>query len=139
MKRATERRLLIAGSIWNLFTALLTIFSYNTWFTEEGGRHFQGGEASLLITGTHLMDNVSKVIFVFGLFIFAGSIINFLIAIKLKDNMIQHKILTWIGIWGIIQLVSMDVLGFLIYLIAFVIYLAKNKAIKLSKGQLSIS
>ncbi|MFD1848602.1 hypothetical protein [Oceanobacillus bengalensis] len=136
MNRGLERKLLFTGAGWNLFTALLTIFSYHTWFNNQGAKQLGNADGSTLLVGTHLLDNVSKVILTFGLFMFVASILNFLIAVKLKDNMIQKKVLIWIGIWAAVQLATMDVIGFVIYLLAFVIYFAKNKAIKLSNGVL---
>lgn len=41
------------------------------------------------------------------------------------------------AIWGAVLLASMDIIGFLLVLIAFVTYLAKNKAIKLTKEELA--
>ena len=132
MTRKTERTLLFIGSIWNLITSLLTMFSYHTWFNREGAQQLESIDTGTLILGTHLIDNISKVILTFGLFVFVGSIVNFFIAIKLKDDRVQPKVMIWIASWGIIQLVSMDILGFIIYMIAFVIYFAKNKAVKIS-------
>ncbi|MFS0752404.1 hypothetical protein [Oceanobacillus sp. 1P07AA] len=132
MYRKTERRLLFVGATWNLITSLLTIFSYNTWFQAQGKVVLEGAEAESLVIGASMLDNISKVILTFGLFVFVGAIINFLIAVKLKDNTIQKSFLIWIGVWSVIQLASMDILGFVIYLLIFIIYLAKNKAIRLS-------
>lgn len=135
MKRSIERNLLFVGSTWNLITSLLTIFSYNTQFNKEGARLLEKANTGTQIIGTNLMGNISKVILGFGLFILLGSIINFFIAIKIKDNMIQYNFMIWILIWAFIQLVTMDIIGFIIFMIAFIIYLAKNKAIKLSRNE----
>lgn len=135
MKRTAERTLLLIGACWNLVTALLTIFSYNTWFSNEGAKQFENTEKNMQLVGTHLMNNVSNIIFIFGLFVLLGAIFNFIIALRLKDNQIQNKLLVWIGIWGVFQLLTMDIVGFLLFLFAFVLYLAKNKAIKLSLAQ----
>ncbi|GLO65433.1 MULTISPECIES: hypothetical protein [Oceanobacillus] len=132
MRRKAERRLLFVGATWNLITSLLTIFSYNTWFQAQGKVALEGAEAESLVMGASMLDNISKVIMTFGLFVFVGAIINFLIAVKLKDNTIQKTFLIWIGVWTAIQLASMDILGFVIYLLVFIIYIAKNKAIRLS-------
>jgi len=136
MKRGIERKLLIIGSIWNLVTALLTIFSYNSWFTKEGEKQLLNSETNTMIAGSQMINNISSIIFLFGLFVFVGALVNFLIAVILKDNEIQYKLMIWIGIWAAIQLLSMDILGFLIYMVAFVIYMAKNKAIKMSDKKL---
>jgi hypothetical protein len=135
MSRGLERKLLIAGSIWNLVTALITIFGYSTWFKKEGIQGLQGAEPAAMAVGTTMIDSVSKVIVTFGLFIFVGAIVNFLVARNLRDDEIQKKMVLWIACWGIIQLLAMDVVGFVIYMIAFVIYMAKNKAVKLQHIQ----
>jgi hypothetical protein len=135
MSRGLERKLLIAGSIWNLVTALITLFGYSTWFKQEGIQGLQGSEPAVIAVGTTMIDSVSKVIVTFGLFIFVGAVVNFLIARNLRDDEIQKKTVLWIACWGIIQLLAMDVVGFVIYLIAFVIYMAKNKAVKLHQIQ----
>lgn len=134
MSRKLERNLLVLGSIWNLITSLLTIFSYNTWFHKEGTSQLSFADPDTMIVGTHLLDNISKVILTFGLLMFVGSIVNFLIAIKIKDAVIQKKVLIWIGFWGVVQLISMDIIGFVIFMVVFIIYLSKNKAIKLSEN-----
>src|SRR5690625_7350523 len=88
MTRKTERTMLFIGSIWNLITSLLTMFSYHTGFNREGAQQLESIDIGTLILGTHLIDNISKVILTFVLFVFVGSIINFIIVINLKDNMI---------------------------------------------------
>lgn len=133
MSRGLERKLLIIGSFWNLVTSLLTIFSYYNWFDREGSLSLENSDLNTMIAGSQMVNNVLQVILLFGIFMLVGAIINFLIAVKIKDNEIQNKVLVWIGIWGLVQLASMDIIGFLIFLIAFVIYLAKNKAIKITK------
>ncbi|WP_299089402.1 hypothetical protein [uncultured Metabacillus sp.] len=134
MSRGLERKLLIAGSIWNIITGLITIFGYSTWFKNTGAKELQGTSVDTKVVGTVLIDEVSGVILTFGLFIFVGAIVNFLIARNLKDNEIQKKALLWIAFWGLLQLFVMDIVGFVLFLVAYVIYTAKNKAIKLSQA-----
>lgn len=137
MKRNIERKLLFAGSIWNLITSLITLFSYNTTFKEDGARLLDttNNNTETLIYEAYLIDNISGVILTFGLFIFVGSIVNYFISIKLKDNKIQCYVMSWILIWGLVQLISMDIIGFIIFMVSFIIYTAKNKAIKLTLSE----
>ncbi|WP_067839426.1 hypothetical protein [Amphibacillus sediminis] len=132
MKRGIERKLVMIGATWNLFTSLMTLFGYYRWFNREGSQAFQGVEVELAIVGTSLIDNISRIILTFGLFIFVMAIVNFLVGLHLKDGQIQTKIWIWLGIWAFVQLLTSDVIGFLIFMFAFVIYLAKNKAIRLA-------
>ncbi|HZH59878.1 MAG TPA: hypothetical protein VEY70_09925 [Metabacillus sp.] len=136
MSRGLERKLLMVGSIWNMITALITIFGYSTWFKKTGVQGLQNTSVDTMLVGTTMIDSVSKVILTFGLFMFVGAIVNFLIARNMQDNIIQRKTLIWIACWGLLQLLVMDVIGFVLFLIAFVIYTAKNKAIKLSQSRL---
>ncbi|WP_096189022.1 hypothetical protein [Evansella halocellulosilytica] len=133
MNRGLERKLLITGSLWNLITALLTMFSYYTWFKREGAQRLELVDQSTALAGSQMVNNILDVILLFGIFMLVGAIVNFIIAIKMKDNQIQNKVIIWIGIWGAVQLLSMDLIGFAIFSIAFVIYLAKNKAVRLSQ------
>ncbi|WP_084309297.1 hypothetical protein [Alkalihalobacterium bogoriense] len=133
VSRGLERKLLIAGSVWNLVTSLITIFSYYSWFNREGAQRLENVDMNTAIAGSQMINNILQVILMFGLFIFVGAIITFLVAVKIKDNEIQSKVVIWIAVWGLVQLASMDFIGFAIFLIAFVIYLAKNKAIRLAK------
>ncbi|WP_260681914.1 hypothetical protein [Alkalicoccobacillus porphyridii] len=85
-----------------------------------------------MLAGSQMVNNVLQVILLFGIFTLIGAIITFFLAVKMKDHSIQKGIMIWIAVWGMILLFSMDILGFLLFLIAFVIYLAKNKAIRLA-------
>ncbi|KGA98496.1 hypothetical protein AJ85_07540 [Alkalihalobacillus alcalophilus ATCC 27647 = CGMCC 1.3604] len=134
IKRGLERKILIIGSAWNLITSLLTIFSYYSWFDQEGAKRLENQDWNTMIAGSQMVNNVLQVILMFGIFMLVGAIVTFLIAVKLKDNEIQYGVIVWIAIWGLIQLVSMDILGFILFLIAFVIYLAKNRAVRLIKN-----
>lgn len=132
MNRGIERKLIMSGAVWNLFTSLMTLFGYYRWFNEQGAQALEGESAELTIVGTSLVGNISRVILAFGLFMLIIAIINFLVGVHLKDNQIQKKTMVWLGIWVIIQLICTDIIGFLIYLFAFIIYLAKNKAVRLA-------
>ena len=138
MSRGLERKLLIAGSIWNLILSVVTLFGYSTWFKTSGLEGLQDASPETVVVGTTLIDSVSKVILTFGLFMFVGAIVNFIIAKNVKDDTIQKKIIAWIVCWGLIQLFSMDIVGFVLYLITFVIYMAKNKAIKITQVENTI-
>ncbi len=126
MKRGFERKLIMIGALWNLVTSLLTIFSYNSWFTSQGEKQLQNLDTNTMIAGSQMVNNVSKIIFIFGLFVLIGAIVNFLVATKIKDNEIQYKLIIWIGVWAILQILSMDVIGFVLYMLAFVLYMAKK-------------
>jgi hypothetical protein len=132
MSRGLERKLLITGAAWNMITALLTIFNYYSWFNKEGARRLETADLNTAIAGSQMVNNILQVILIFGIFMLVGAIITFLVAVKIRDNDIQKKVVIWIGFWAVVQLMSMDLIGVAIYLVAFVVYLAKNKAIRLA-------
>ncbi|WP_078579021.1 DUF4064 domain-containing protein [Salipaludibacillus agaradhaerens] len=132
MSRGLERKLLIIGAAWNMITALLTIFNYYSWFNREGAQRLEAVDLNTAIAGSQMVNNILQIILIFGIFMLVGAIITFLVAVKIRDNEIQKKVVIWIGFWAVVQLMSMDLIGVSIYLIAFVVYLAKNKAIKMS-------
>lgn len=135
MKRGLERRLIMSGAVWNLFTALLTLFGYYGWFNDQVNLALEGQSVEIQVVSTSLAGNVSRVILAFGLFMFVMAIINFLVGVHLKDGEIQKNITRWLIVWIVIQLISMDIIGFLLYLFAFIFYKAKNKAVYLAQNQ----
>ncbi|MFA9458013.1 hypothetical protein ACERJO_14745 [Halalkalibacter sp. AB-rgal2] len=132
VSRKLERTFIIIGAAWNLVIALVTMFQYYTWFQREGAIKLEETDMNTMIAGSQMVNNVLQVILIYSLFIFVGAIVNFLIAVKLQDDEIQYKVLIWIGVWAAIMLTMTDIIGFALYSIAFVMYLAKNKAIKLA-------
>ncbi|WP_231686850.1 hypothetical protein [Bacillus sp. JCM 19034] len=135
ISRKLERTFMIIGAAWNLVISLVTMFQYYTWFQHEGALRLEETDINTMIAGSQMVNNVLQVILIYSLFIFVGAIVNFLIAVKVQDDEIQYKVLIWIGVWSAIMLAMMDIVGFALYSIAFVMYLAKNKAIKLKNGE----
>lgn len=135
ISRKLERTFMIIGAAWNLVISLVTMFQYYSWFQREGALRLVETDMNTMIAGSQMVNNVLQVILIYSLFIFVGAIINFLIAVKVQDDEIQYKVLIWIGVWSAIMLATMDIIGFALYSIAFVMYLAKNKAIKLKNGE----
>jgi len=131
MSRGMERKLLIVAASWNIITAIITIFGYSLWFKRTGVEGLDSSTLNGFMASSTFVDHISKVIVTFGLFIFVGSLISYIVAKNLRDDEIQYKSLIWIGCWGVIMLLSMDLIGFALYLITFVVYLSKNKAVKL--------
>ncbi|WP_035342024.1 hypothetical protein [Halalkalibacter hemicellulosilyticus] len=132
VSRKLERSFIIIGAAWNLVIALVTMFQYYTWFQREGALKLEETDMNTMIAGSQMVNNVLQVILIYSLFLFVGAIVNFLIAVKLQDDEIQYKVLIWIGVWAAIMLTMTDIIAFALYSIAFVMYVAKNKAIRLA-------
>ena len=68
MKRKAEKLLMMAGGIWNIVAAALTIFGYSGWFREEGTKvlsHVDKADYA----NTSLLDNLVQVAMIYGLFV----------------------------------------------------------------------
>lgn len=131
MKRGIERKFVMVGAIWNLFTALMTLFGYYGWFNNQVDRAMGNQAVDVQFVSASMAGNVSRVILGFGLFMFVMAIINFLVGVHLKDDRIQTRTQRWLLIWSILQLFMLDIIGFLLYLFGYVFYKAKNKAMRL--------
>lgn len=129
MKRKAEKLLMMAGGIWNIVAAALTIFGYSGWFREEGTKvlsHVDKADYA----NTSLLDNLVQVAMIYGLFILIMGIVTLFVARLMEGQIVDRKIMIWLGVCTVISFVSFDVIGIFFYLAALVIYLARNKALK---------
>lgn len=133
MSRKLERTLLMIGSGWNMIVSLITIFGYSTWFRNAGIQRITNNGKNIQFN-SRLLDNITLIIMVFGLLILVGALFNVYVAWHIQDGEIQKKVMIWMIIWGIVNLISCDPIGFGIYLITFVMYYSRNKSIKLAKS-----
>ncbi|MFP7331974.1 hypothetical protein SFC23_01260 [Shouchella clausii] len=132
MRRSFERRCLIVGGVWNITTALLTIFGYSPWFKQSGTKRLENETAETMLVTSQLISDVINVVLLFGLFVLVGGVISLVIATKIKDNEIQNGILIWTGLWAALLFLAMDIIGFAVFFMAFMMYVSKNKAIKIA-------
>lgn len=121
------------GSGWNMIVSLITIFGYSTWFRNAGIQRITNNGKNIQFN-SRLLDNITLIIMVFGLLILVGALFNVYVAWHIQDGEIQKKVMIWMIIWGIVNLISCDPIGFGIYLITFVMYYSRNKSIKLVKS-----
>lgn len=129
MKRNAEKRLMIAGGIWNIVAAALTVFGYSGWFRDQGTKVLSHVDKTNY-TNTSMLDSLVKVAMIYGLFVLLMGIVTLFVARLMEDKMIDRKIMIWLGVCTAVSFVSFDVLGIFFYLAALVIYLARNKALK---------
>lgn len=127
MKRKSEKILLILGSIWNVITALLTIFGYSDWFQKEGMSNFEHHK-QVSYASVSLLDSLTKFIMIFGLVILVMGIITFLVTRFIDDEILNKKIIAWIIVCIIVQFASFDLIGVFFYLSALIVYAARTKA-----------
>ncbi|WP_041556066.1 hypothetical protein [Carnobacterium sp. 17-4] len=131
MKRNIERKLFLIGSIWNIINAFITVFGYSMWVRSEGISHLRTIPTNELEVNGNLVDSLFTVSVTYGLLLFVIGFINFFIIKTIEDGKIQKKIIIWSGILVMFSLITLDVISLLSYLMMFVVYQSKNKAIRL--------
>ena len=128
MNRKLERRLVMVGSIWQIFSGLLTIFVYASYIKNEGLNSSYNTlaklEAAQSIFGSLYMFSVT-----FGMLFVILGILNFVLAKTLKDDQAEVKKPIWFILLGFASYLVMDLLSSLMFLSAGILALAKNKSI----------
>lgn len=131
MKRKAEKRVLLAAAIWNILNAAMTIFGYSGWFRNEGIDAFKkGNEYSYL--STSLLDSLIQVVMIYGLIVLVIGVINLFVSRFMENSLIDRRVMIWLGVCTILSFISFDMIGILLYLVTFVLYMARNKALKIS-------
>lgn len=138
MNRNAEKCLVYCGAIWNIITASFTILGYSSWFKKSGISVLENKHQLTYINST-MVDSITKVIMIFGLFMLTVGIINLFVAKNFTVNQIDKRVIVWL--WAVtgIQFVSFDLIGLVFYLVATVLYCSKNKAIRMILQEKSYS
>ena len=131
MKRRSEKLSLYLGASWNIFTSILTIFGYSKWFKNEGITAFEEANQVNYIS-TSLLDSLINIIMVYGLLILTMGIINLFITKQLERERYNKKTFIWLLICLLIQFLSFDVIGVLLYIVTITLYSARNRAYKVA-------
>lgn len=131
MKRRIERITLFLAALWNIITATLTIFGYSNWFKNEGITAFEEANQVNYIS-TSLLDSLINIIMVYGLLILTMGIINLFITKQLERERYNKKTFIWLLICLLIQFLSFDVIGVLLYIVTITLYSARNRAYKVA-------
>ncbi|MGG1679571.1 hypothetical protein ACIFOT_28200 [Neobacillus sp. NRS-1170] len=128
MNRKLERKIILAGSLWQIVSGLLTIFVYASFLKKEGLNTSYNTvaklEAAQSIFGSLYMFSVS-----FGLLFVILGIVNFVLAKSMKDDQPEIKKPIWFIVLGILSYLVMDILGAFLFLSAGILAIAKNKTI----------
>ncbi|AEB29017.1 hypothetical protein CAR_c02820 [Carnobacterium sp. 17-4] len=101
------------------------------WVRSEGISHLRTIPTNELEVNGNLVDSLFTVSVTYGLLLFVIGFINFFIIKTIEDGKIQKKIIIWSGILVMFSLITLDVISLLSYLMMFVVYQSKNKAIRL--------
>lgn len=138
MNRNVEKCLVYCGAIWNIITASFTILGYSSWFKKSGISVLEN-KHQLTYINSAMVDSITKVIMIFGLFMLTIGLINLFVAKNFTVNQIDKRVIVWL--WAVtgIQFVSFDLIGLVFYLVATVLYCSKNKAIRMILQEKSYS
>ncbi|MDK2780715.1 MAG: hypothetical protein PWP61_1012 [Trichococcus sp.] len=137
MKRTLERNLLRGGAIWNLINGMVTILGYATWIKTSGiGALSSGMSADINFDGS-LIDSVYTIAVGYGILQLIIGVFNLIIVRRMRNNQIQKRVVFWLGGLLLFSVVTLDVIGIIIYSVLFVIYQSRNKAIRLA-NQMSL-
>ena len=131
MKRRIERITLFLAALWNIITATLTIVGYSNWFKNEGITAFEEANQVNYIS-TSLLDSLINIIMVYGLLILTMGIINLFITKQLERERYNKKTFFWLLMCLLIQFLSFDVIGVLLYIVTITLYSARNRAYKVA-------
>ncbi|UUX35389.1 hypothetical protein [Fundicoccus culcitae] len=133
MTRTLERNILRFGAVWNLVNGLITIIGFGSQIRVDGIQGLSDATMANKDLVGSLIDSVFMVVMAYGLLQIAIGVLNFVVVRNMRDNKIQKGFIIWLAILMILSLITMDIIGTLIYVVLFVLYLSRNKAIRLQK------
>ena len=130
MSRSTERKLIYAASAWQILTGFITTFVYS-FYIKSQSNNFENVSYMEAKGIQSIFDSLYSFIITYGIFFIVIGTLNIIFVKRmLKDNTLQYKLpLIWIALSVIFYLLT-DYISIMLSLIAAVVALAKNKAIK---------
>jgi hypothetical protein len=134
MNRKLERNLLRASAVWDILIGLITMFGYYPWFEEQGITAFQNQNQYEYLQSS-LVGMISKVVMIVALATILMGVISWINAKNMKDKQIKKGIMRWMIGCIIIHLVIYDVIGIVFYLLTTIVYIAKNKAVRVLQNE----
>lgn len=134
MKRKTEKIFIRLGASWSILTAILTIFGYSLWFKDQGVNALMS-ENKLNYATSSTVDNIVRVVMIFGLLVLAMGIANLFVAKFLENQLMDKKVVIWLSFCVLIDFLSFDFIGVFFYLVSVVIYVARNRAYRKTVAQ----
>jgi len=130
MKRTLERNILRCGAVWNIINGMITILGYATWIKTSGIGALSSGLSTDINFDGALIDSVYTIAVGYGILQLIIGLFNIIVVRRLRNNQIQMRVVVWLGALLLISVMTMDVVGIVIYSVLFVIYQSRNKAIR---------
>ncbi|WP_047982705.1 hypothetical protein [Ornithinibacillus contaminans] len=130
MSRSFERKIIYAACVWQLITGIITTFFYSFYMKGQGKE--TEGLTYVQARGIQtIFDSIYSFVITYGMFFIVVAILNFLFTkLFMKDNTVQYKLpIAWI-VFAVICYFLTDYISLLLCLVAAIVALSKNKAIK---------
>lgn len=133
MSRKLERKLIYITGIWQILDGLITILFYGMYqrnqFSSLAGLSFEQAKGIESIFGSIFMF-----ISIFGTLLMGLGMINLVTARNyMKDHVSSAKVGIWLLVVGIFSYFIMDIVSLVLTMTAAVLYLAKNKSIRMEQ------
>lgn len=127
MNRKSERIIIRIGGIWNILNGALTLFLVSPWVKSGLFENLNGQTKGL----NYLSENLNTFVTTYCLlYIFLG-VLNVYLSTRLEDESAPRAIPVWFFILGLASFMMVDVISAVTYIVASVMSLAKNKAVRL--------
>lgn len=132
MKRTAERTLLFLAAAYDVILASVTFFLYAGYVRETGYTVFeQAGRLSSI----GAVNNAVSVVNVYAGLLLAVGVASFVVALRgMRYCTISRGISVWLGVAFVFSLATGDLIGSLLYSVAGVLYLARNRAMRAKAG-----
>lgn len=130
--RGAEKALMMAAAAINVVMASITLFMYSPWFKDKG---YDILSKAGKISDMAAVNNVATVAQTYGLMVLVMGVVTFVVAVRaLRPSSIVRGVEIWLFCCMVFSLATADWLSLIAYSLAFVAYLARNKAIRLSQA-----
>lgn len=126
MRRAPrwDRVAVAAAATWTLALAVVTLFPYQTWFTGAGYEVLQDADA---LGSSGAVAEIAGVIRVYGTALIVAAAVTGLLAWRLGERAPRAG-LWWLGACVLGALLTRDVVGVLLFVVALALVLARSRA-----------
>lgn len=126
MNRKMERVVIRVGGIWNIINGALTLFLVSPWVKSGLFENLSGQTRGL----NYLSENLNTFVTTYCLlYIFLG-VLNLYLSTRIEDETAPRAIPIWFFLFGLVSFMMVDIISAVTYIVASVISLSKNKAVR---------
>lgn len=129
MNRKFESILMKLAGIWEVSCGLITIFYYGS-YIKLNTLNIDINQLDNIATSDSIISNIYILVTTIGIISMFIGFINLYLSSKLKKLQVETKKFIWLISCSILSYLFMDILGGFLLLIAGIIMVSKNKAVK---------